>query len=201
MPVPTLAIYGDSITDGLFLPVDTAARWTDQIEAQTDGRLVALNFGVAGDRITDQAPGGQLPPRVTTDVFAPVGVSAVMVEMGSNDIKAGVSASDILREIQLLAAQVAARHETFIVATVPGRGDGLTAQDEQQRQLLNQGLRQYPIVADIDAVLTDPATGIIRASYDAGDRVHPNPLGVAAMTQVMRAAIAKVPGALGAAAG
>ena len=92
--MPTLAVYGDSLTDGLFLPVDSAARWTDQLEAQTDGRLVALNYGVAGDRITGQAPAGQLPPRVATDVFAPLGVSAVMVEMGSNDIKAGASASD-----------------------------------------------------------------------------------------------------------
>jgi lysophospholipase L1-like esterase len=199
-PVPTIAVYGDSLTDGLFLPVDTAARWTDQLEAQTDGRLVALNFGVAGDRITGQAPAGLLPPRVATDVFAPLGVSAVMVEMGSNDIKAGVSAQEILAEIRLLATKVAAAHETFIVATVPGRGDGLTPDQEQQRQLLNQALRQYPIVADIDAALTDPATGIINASFDAGDHIHPNPLGVAAMTPAIRAAIAKVPGTLGAAA-
>ncbi|HEX4428635.1 MAG TPA: GDSL-type esterase/lipase family protein [Frankiaceae bacterium] len=198
--VPTLAVYGDSITDGLFLPVDTSARWTDQLEAQTGGRLVALNFGVAGDRITGQAPVGQLPGRVATDVLAPRGVSAVMVEMGSNDIKAGVSAQQILAEIQLMAAKVEAAHETLIVATVPGRGDGLTAEQEQQRQVLNASLRQYPIVADIDAALTDPATGIIRADYDAGDHIHPNPLGVAAMTPVLRAAIAKVPGALGAAA-
>ncbi len=161
---------------------------------------MALNFGVSGDRITGQAPAGQLPPRVATDVLAPLGVSAVMVEMGSNDIKAGVSAQQILSEIQLLAAKVAALHETFIVTTVPGRGDGLTAEQEQQRQVLNAGLRRYPIVADIDAALTDPATGIIRASYDAGDHIHPNPLGVAAMTQAIRVAIAKVPGALGAAA-
>jgi lysophospholipase L1-like esterase len=199
-PVPTLAVYGDSLTDGLFLPVDTSARWTDQLEAQTAGRLVALNFGVSGDRITGQAPAGQLPPRVATDVMAPHGVSAVMVEMGSNDIKAGVSAEQVLAEIQLIAARVAAAHETLIVATVPGRGDGLTAEQEQQRQVLNAGLRQYPIVADIDAALTDPATGIIGASYDVGDHVHPNPLGVAAMTQVIRGAVAKVPGALGAAA-
>jgi lysophospholipase L1-like esterase len=198
--VPTLAVYGDSLTDGVLLPFDSAARWTDRLEGQTDGRLVALNFGVAGDRITGQAPAGQLPPRVATDVFAPLGVSAVMVEMGSNDIKASVSAQEILAEIRLMAAKVAAAHETFIVATVPGRGDGLTAEQELQRQVLNQGLRQYPIVADIDAALTDPATGIISASYDVGDHVHPNPLGVAAMTQVIRAAIAKVPGALGAAA-
>jgi lysophospholipase L1-like esterase len=123
-----------------------------------------------------------------------------MVEMGSNDIKAGVSAQQILAEIQLMAAKVEAAHETLIVATVPGRGDGLTAEQEQQRQVLNASLRQYPIVADIDAALTDPATGIIRADYDAGDHIHPNPLGVAAMTPVLRAAIAKVPGALGAAA-
>jgi lysophospholipase L1-like esterase len=198
--VPTLAVYGDSITDGFFLPVDTSARWTDQLEGQTDGRLVALNFGVAGDRITGQAPAGQLPPRVATDVLAPRGVSAVLVEMGSNDIKAGVSAQQILSEISLLAGKVAALHETFIVATVPGRGDGVTAEQEQQRQVLNAGLRRYPIVADIDAALTDPATGVIQASFDVGDHIHPNPLGVAAMTPVLRAAIAKVPGALGAAA-
>ena len=199
-PVPTLAVYGDSLTDGLFLPQDTMGRWTDQLQAQTDGRLVALNFGVAGDRITGQAPAGQLPPRVATDVLAPEGVSAVMVEMGSNDIKAGASASAVLGEIRLLAAKVAARHETFIVATVPGRGDGMTAEQELQRQLLNQALRRYPIVADIDAALTDPATAIISAGYDVGDHIHPNPLGVAAMTQVIRAAVAKVPGALGSAA-
>lgn len=199
-PVPTLAVYGDSLTDGLFLPFDSGARWTDQLEAQTDGRLVALNYGVAGDRITGQAPDGQLPPRVATDVFAPSGVSAVMVEMGSNDIKAGASAAQVLAEIRLLAAKVAARHETFIVATVPGRGDGLTAGQEQQRQILNQALRRYPIVADIDAALTDPATGIIRAGYDVGDHIHPNLLGVAAMTAVMRAAVEKVPGPLGAVA-
>jgi lysophospholipase L1-like esterase len=197
---PTLAVYGDSLTDGLFLPLDSGARWTDQLQAQTDGRLVALNYGVAGDRITGQAAAGQLPPRVATDVFAPVGVSAVMVEMGSNDIKAGVSAAAILGEIQLLAAQVAAKHETFVVATVPGRGDGLSAEQEQQRRLLNQGLRRYPNVADIDAALTDPSTGIISASYDVGDHIHPNTLGVAAMTQVIHAAVAKLPGPLGAAA-
>ena len=180
--------------------VDSGARWTDQLQAQTDGRLVALNYGVAGDRITGQAAAGQLPPRVATDVFAPLGVSAVMVEMGSNDIKAGVSAAAIIGEIKLFAAKVAATHETFIVATVPGRGDGLTAEQEQQRQLLNQGLRRYPNVADIDAALTDPSTGIISASYDAGDHIHPNTLGVAAMTQVIRAAVAKLPGPLGAAA-
>ncbi len=118
--------------------MDTAGRWTDQLQAQTDGRLVALNYGVAGDRITGQAPAGQLPPRVATDVLAPEGVSAVMVEMGSNDIKAGVSAAQVLAEIRLLAAKVAARHETFIVATVPGRGDGLTTAQEFQRQLLKR---------------------------------------------------------------
>ena len=181
-PVPTLAVYGDSITDGLFLPVDTAARWTDQLEAQTDGRLVALNFGVSGDRITGQAPAGQLPPRVATDVFAPRRGICGHGRDGQQRHQGRRERADILTEIRLLAAQVAARHETFIVATVPGRGDGMTAADEQQRQLLNQGLRQYPIVADIDAALTDPATGIIRAGYDAGDHIHPNPLGVAAMT-------------------
>ena len=69
-----------------------------------------------------------------------------------------------------------------------------------QRQLLNAGLRTYPIVADIDAGLTDPQTHVLSASYDVGDHIHQNDAGVAVMTSIMRAAISRVPGALGAAA-
>jgi hypothetical protein len=138
-PVPTIAVYGDSLTDGLYLPVDTGARWTDRLEAETDGRVVALNYGVAGDRITGQAPEGQLPSRVATDVLAPAGLSAVIVEMGSNDIKAGVSAAEILAQYRLIAARLARAHETLIVATVPARRDGLSAPEEHQRRLLNAG--------------------------------------------------------------
>lgn len=199
-PAPTFAVYGDSLTDGLYLPVDTRARWTDELESETGGRLVALNYGVAGDQITGRAPQGELPPRVMTDVLAPTGLSAVIVEMGSNDIKAGVSAQDILQEVALVADAVRRAHATLIVATVPARGDGLTSEAEQQRQLLNAGLRKYPLVADLDAALSDPATEMPRAAYDIGDHIHPNPTGVAVITAVMRAALARVPGALGAAA-
>lgn len=198
--LPTFAAYGDSLTDGLYLPVDTQARWTDQVQALTGDRLVGLNFGVAGDRITGQAPGGQLPPRVATDVMAPRGVSAVVVEMGSNDIKAGMTALDILSEYRLMDALISKAGETMIVVTVPPRGDGLTAAQEHERELLNFGLRAYPIVADIDGALTDPATGFLRGSYDAGDHIHPNVSGESVMTQVMLAALAKLPGPVGVAA-
>ncbi len=199
-PVPTVAVYGDSLTDGLFLPVDTEARWTDLLQARIQGRLVALNFGVAGDQITGRAPLGQLPSRVASDVMAPAGVSAVVVEMGSNDVKAGASAQAILAQYRLIAILVAKAHETLIVATVPGRGDDLPAAAEHQRQLLNAGLRAYPIVADLDAGLTDPQTHVLRGAYDIGDHVHPNTAGVDVMTRIMRDAIGRVPGALGVAA-
>ena len=35
------------------------------------------------------------------------------------------------------------------------------------------------------------------ASYDIGDHIHPNSAGVAVITGVMRAALERVPGALG----
>jgi lysophospholipase L1-like esterase len=197
-PLPTFAVYGDSLTDGIYLPVDTGARWTDRLEAATGGRVVALNYGVAGDRITGRAPAGQLPSRVETDVLTPVGLSAVIVEMGSNDIKAGVSAKDILGQYRLMAAAVARTHATFIVATVPPRNDDLPSAYEQQRRLLNVGLRQYPIVADLDRALSDPRHRL-SARYDIGDHIHPNDAGVAVLTSVMRSALERVPGALGSA--
>ncbi len=200
-PVATVAVYGDSLTGGVFLPQNSGARWTDQLEAQTGGRLVVLNYGVIGDRITDEAPPGKLPSRFARDVLSAPDISAVMIEMGSNDIKAGVSAAAILAQYQRAAAVVARMHATFIVATVPARGDHLTAAAEHQRQLLNAALRRYPIVADMDAALTDPNTDRLRVRYDAGDHIHPNQAGVAVITSVMRDAVSQVPGMVGAAIG
>ena len=134
----------------LFLPVDTAARWTDQLEGQTDGRLVALNFGVSGDRITGQAPAGQLPPRVATDVFAPLGVSAVMVEMGSNDIKAGVSAAADPRRDPVAGRRKVAAPCTRRSSSRRFRGaaTGSPPSRSSSARCSTQALRRYPIVAD-----------------------------------------------------
>ncbi len=199
-PVPTVAVYGDSLTDGLGLDKDTETRWTDRLETGVNGRLVALNFGVSGDQITGRAPVGRLPSRVASDVFAPAGVSAVIVEMGSNDIKAGASAAQILAQYRLIASEVARRGQTLIVATVPARHDDISAAQEHQRQLLNAGLRQYPVVADIDAALTNPDTDQLYARYNGGDGIHPDPAGVAVIARVMRETLARVPGPLGVAA-
>lgn len=124
-PVTTIAVYGDSLTGGVFLPQDSGARWTDQLESQTGGRLVVLNYGVVGDKITGEAVPGELPSRFTRDVMSAPHLSAVLIQMGSNDIKAGVSAAAILAQYRRAAAEVARIHATLIVATVPARGDQL----------------------------------------------------------------------------
>jgi lysophospholipase L1-like esterase len=198
-PLVTVAAYGDSLTDGVYLPVDAPARWTDLVQDESGGRLLVLNYGVAGDRLTARGPAGQLPDRVTTDVLAPEGVSAVVVQMGSNDIAAGASAKSILSQYRKVAAKVAAAGETLIVATVPARGDTLPKGAERQRQLLNKALRTYPIVADLDAALADPDTGALASRYDFGDHVHPNTAGVAVIARVMRAAFLEVTGPVAAA--
>ena len=96
-PVPTVAVYGDSLTDGLFLPRGLRGP-LDRSAAGAD-RRPARGAELRGRRRPHHRPGARRPgspPRVATDVLAPRGVSAVIVEMGSNDIKAGVSASEIL---------------------------------------------------------------------------------------------------------
>jgi lysophospholipase L1-like esterase len=199
--VPLVAVYGDSISDGIYLPFDTGSRWTDRLEDETDGRVVVLNYGVSGDRITGHAPLGELPPRLNSDVLAPSGIGAVVVEMGSNDVRSGISAQKVLQTYAVVARAVEAAHATLIVATVPPRSDHMTAAEEKQRQLLNAGLRRYPIVADIDKALSDPKKARLNPRFDIGDSIHPNAAGVAIMTQVMRDALRRVPGAVGAAVG
>lgn len=51
----------------------------------------------------------------------------------------------------------------------------------------------------MDAALTDPNTGELRARYDVGDHIHPDQAGVAVVTSVMRNAISQVPGPVGSA--
>jgi len=188
-PVTTVGAYGDSLTDGVFLAPDTYRRWTDRLEAESAGRLVVLNYGVSGDRISGQSRSGQLPLRVARDVLTPAGMSIVIVEMGSNDIRHGASANAVLEQYRLLAQEVTRAGKQLIVATVPPRNDGMPAAAEVQRRLLNEGLRRYPLVADIDAALTDPTTGRLYSRFDIGDHIHPNPAGVAVITSVMRQAL------------
>ncbi len=198
-PVPTVAVYGDSLTDGVYLPFDTGARWTDHLQTDTGERIVVLNYGVAGDLLTRHAPAGTEPPRLRTDVLAPAGIGAVVLEMGSNDIRAGVSARTVLDAVAVVARTVRASGAEFVVATVPPRADRMPVAAEKQRQLLNAGLRRYPVVADLDRALGDPGKARLRPAYDIGDHIHPNTQGVAVLTATMRAALARLPGEVGAA--
>ncbi len=192
-PATIVAAYGDSLTDGAFLAPDTLRRWTDRLQDESAGRLVVLNYGVSGDRITDSAH-GVLPARFATDVLRPAGVSAVIVEMGSNDIRNGADAKAVLAQYQRAAAEVERSGKQLIVVTVPPRDDAMPASAERQRKLLNAGLRQYPLVADIDAALTDPVTGKMYARLAIGDHVHPNQAGVAVIAAVIRQTLSEAGG-------
>ena len=201
-PVPTVAVYGDSLTDGVYLPFDSGARWTDHLQTDTGGRVVVLNYGVSGDLLTGHAATGAPPPRLRTDVLAPAGLGAVVLEMGSNDIRKGISAQEVLDAVAVVARTVRATGAQLVVATVPPRTDRMPAAAEKQRQLLNAGLRRYPVVADLDRALADPGRPLLprlRPAYDIGDRIHPNTEGVAVITATMRAALGRLPGEVGAA--
>ncbi|MBU3739169.1 MAG: lysophospholipase [Rhodoferax sp.] len=172
-----------------------------------------VNAGIGGNQVVGSsasaADGAQRlrrgPPavqRLAQDVLALSGVGSVIWLEGINDFSDGCGASveAVIDGFRQGASRLHAAGLRVIGATVPSglgaatAGHGGAQQDERRRRL-NTWLRQRSVpegvfdsVIDMDAALTDPVTGAMRAAYvpdgtlgGPGDHLHPNRAGHLAM--------------------
>jgi lysophospholipase L1-like esterase len=195
----SVVLFGDSITDGAATAVDRNQRYPDQLAdmllTQPEGRVLGvLNAGISGNRLLSNSgtAGDAGLARFERDVIRRPGVRTVVVLEGINDIRASRGAITLQ---QLIAAQrqlirlAKAAGLTVIGATLtPFWGaDYYTVAGEVTRQALNQWIRtshEYDGVVDFDKAVRDPRAPLqFRASYDAGDHLHPNANGSRAMAR------------------
>lgn len=188
---PVLAVFGDSIAEGVGTPDDADLRWPDQLARRLPGSAVA-NLGVSGNRLLLDdvrfGPGGQA--RFDRDVLGLPGLRTVLVHLGVNDLQQppGQTGPDqVLAGYRQLALRARGAGLRVVGATItPFEGwTRWSPELDAVRGQINRAVRTGRIfdgVADFDAALRDPdRPSRMLPAHDSGDGLHPGPSGHAAL--------------------
>jgi lysophospholipase L1-like esterase len=180
-----------------------------RLHAAYGNRVSVVNAGIGGNQVVGPAeytaqkpfPGGPAAGlRLERDVLSLSGVSTLIWLEGINDFSKNGNASfeAVENGMRDIVGRIRARIPgvRVIGATVTSAfgsssaAHGFSEQDEKRKRL-NEFIRTSGLfdgVADFDRVTLDPQTGSMRAEFvpesttgGAGDKLHPNRLGYAAM--------------------
>jgi lysophospholipase L1-like esterase len=207
-----IVAFGDSITDGTCSTLDAHDRWEDvlsmrlglEAEGGSGGggraaRLKAVvNEGIGGNTLTRE---GLTPPpdstpgleRVDRDLLSHHGVTDVVLFMGTNDIRRGATAAQVIAAMTTVAGKAKAKGIRVTgVSIIPrhnvppaGTNTGWSAEKTRIRNDVNQWIRTkapFDAVIDFDRVVRDPANpDLLRPEFNCGDGIHPSPAGYYAM--------------------
>jgi lysophospholipase L1-like esterase len=201
-----IVAFGDSITDGTCSTVDAHDRWVDWLSvrlrldsARRDAHKAVVNEGIGGNTLTSE--GLQPPPdstpgveRLERDVLSHASVTDVILFMGTNDIRRGASAAQVIAAMTRIAAAIKSRRVKVFGATiiprhnVPPSGTNTGWNDAKTaiRREVNQWIRTrapFDGVLDFDAAVRDPSNGDLIAAAFNCDGIHPTPRGYFEMGQ------------------
>jgi lysophospholipase L1-like esterase len=209
MSTGAIVAFGDSITDGTCSTLDGHDRWEDMLamrlafdassRGSADAHKAVVNEGIGGNTLTreklqplpDSTPGLE---RLERDVLSHAGVTDVILFMGTNDIRRGASAAQVIDAMTRIAAAIKARRMKVLGATIiprhnvppSGTNSGWDDTKTAIRREVNQWMRTrapFDGVLDFDAAVRDPSNGdLISAPFNC-DGIHPTPRGYFEMGQ------------------
>lgn len=201
-PAATIVTLGDSITDGVRATNDSNRRWPDLLaeRLQRAGRtnMAVANAGISANRLLSEGEGDNALARFDRDVLAVPGVTHVVVLEGVNDIGAAFiqkrpmpTAEALIGAYRQMIARAHGRSIRIILATIlPYKGATYWSEDgDRVRVSVNDWIRTtkeadgFIDLAKATADRSDPAR--MAAAYDAGDALHPNDAGFAAMADAV----------------
>ena len=198
----SIAIIGNSITDGKCTTDNAQNRWPDimsemlQLKYKITNQGV-LNLGIGNNRVV--VPGGfgvLAKERFDKDVLAQAGVKKVIIFEGINDIgaaKSGYSetvARQLIESYQAMIKKAKARRLKVYLGTItPFKGAGYYSPfHEAARQTVNEWIRNQAKNKEVDGILDfakllqDPKDDRrMKKEYVSNDWLHPNPTGYKAM--------------------
>lgn len=192
----SIAILGDSITDGRGSGTDKQNRWPDELakrlQTNTETKNVAvLNHGIGGNCVLKDCLGPAGIQRYTHDVLEQTGVQWAIILNGVNDIGgAGSSVADGL--ISSYADMIDKAHDKGILVygatMLPFGGSSYdSALHENDRKKVNTWIRnsgKFDAVIDFDAEMRDPNNlARLKSAVDSGDHLHPNEYGYKVMAE------------------
>lgn len=190
----TVAVLGNSITDGRGSTTNMQNRWTDVLATnlQAEGKsLGVLNLGIGGNCVLKGGLGTPAMQRYDRDIIAQRGVSAVVIFEGVNDI-GSINGNSEAMTAKLIDAytQLAkkAREHGYNVygATItPFAGHSyFTFFREAARQAVNEWIRTsgtFDDVIDFDKLMRDPSEPSKLKADLQDDWLHPNAAGYKVM--------------------
>lgn len=209
----SIVAFGDSITDGTCSTVDAHDRWEDLLamrlaldaagRGNNEAHKAVVNEGIGGNTITrenlqpppDSTPGVE---RFERDVLSHQGVTHMILFMGTNDIRRGAPASQVIAGMQDLAKRAKARGLKTIGVTIIPRHNrppepnntGWDRAKTQVRREVNQWIRTkapFDGLIDFDKVVQDPTNAdLILPAFNCGDGIHPSPRGYYEMGRSVR---------------
>lgn len=198
----SIAIIGNSITDGKCSTDNAQNRWPDvmsemlQLKYKITNQGV-LNLGIGNNRVV--VPGGfgvLAKERFDKDVLAQAGVKKVIIFEGINDIgaaKSGYSETVARQLIESYQAMIkkakACRLKVYLGTITPFKGAGYYSPfHEAARQTVNEWIRNQAKNKEVDGILDfakllqDPKDDRrMKKEYVSNDWLHPNPTGYKAM--------------------
>lgn len=203
----SLAIVGDSITDGRGSTTNSNDRWPDQLLARLQSShsfksLSLLNLAAGGNRVLADSLGPNALGRIERDVLArSSAVRYALIYEGVNDLGTAPATTEAQSAVadrlitayqqmitRLHGAGIAVFGATITPMSGPGQVYGEPAR-EVARQKVNEWIRRsrkFDAVVDFDEAVRDPKNGtMLRGEYDSGDYLHLNPAGYKAMAEAV----------------
>jgi lysophospholipase L1-like esterase len=131
--------------------------------------------------------------RLDRDVLSHHGVTDVILFMGTNDIRRGATAGQVIAGMTSIIGRIRARGIRAIGVTIiprhnaapTGTNTGWNPDKTRIKSEVNQWIRSkapFDKIIDFDQVVRHPTNpDLIRPAFNCGDGVHPSPAGYYAM--------------------
>ena len=191
---PTVAVLGNSITDGRGSTTNLQNRWTDFLsDALNAGQQPygVLNLGIGGNCVVQGGLSQPAMQRFDRDILGQQGVTQLVIFEGTNDIGCSGGhyehvADTLIACYKVLVAKARAKGIKVYGATItPTKGNGWYSHwHEAIRQTVNDWIRKegnFDGLIDFDQLVRDPADPQrLKAEY-SDDWLHLNPKGYEAM--------------------
>lgn len=194
----SIAILGNSITDGKGSTTNAQDRWPDFLSAALNngagfnlfkvGKTGILNLGIGNNRILSVGLGAPGKERFDRDILAQRGLRAVIIFEAINDIGTSTNPDETARKLveayQVMIKKARQRGLKVYMGTItPFRGcrGYFTEEREKARKIVNSWIRTTHEIdgfIDFDALMRDPSVPEqLRREWQIGDWLHPNPAG------------------------
>ena len=193
--ISSVAILGNSITDGKGCVTNAQDRWPDFMSAVLNGekstdvqKTGVLNLGIGDNRILSVGLGAPGKERFDRDILGQRGLRAVVIFEAINDIGTSTNPAETARQLieayQIMIKKAHQRSLKVYMGTItPFKGckNYYTPARDVARKQVNEWIRANKEIdgfIDFDALMRDPsAPDQLRKEWQIGDWLHPNPAG------------------------